>query len=152
MKREEPGQRPEEELIDRLNELLRLQYCSLPRFLQYVSPWTGASQVGLQEIVSQTAIDHTELCHRIAEAILEKGGSPLPGEFSPDFTDLHFLSLEYLLKELLFYTRQDIETLTQFVESWQSTPLAQTLAEEALGAEKAHLDLLEEYQRENQPA
>ncbi len=59
------------------------------------------------------------------------------------FTDLHDLSLDYLVSRLIRCQQQDIAVIAACVPQLATAPAAQTLAEEALGAARAHLEALE---------
>jgi len=89
--------------------------------------------------------DQQAMSRRIAEFILDRGGQPEPGVYPLEFSDanLHFVSLAYLLQDLVRHQAADIERITRLVGELNSDASARTLAEEALGAARAHLDSLE---------
>jgi len=81
---------------------------------------------------------------RIAEAILDRHGDVERESYPMEFTDKNFLSLEYLVRELAEYQRRDVTELDRIVAAFgDDDPDAKELAQEALGAAKAHLEALE---------
>jgi len=132
-------------IIATLNRLLFIQFRSLPRYLVdgAGAPWLGDRDRQAWSIMEGIAADQQRMTEKIAEAIFDRKGSPRMGETPVEFTDLNFLSLEYLLIEALYYQRQDIANIETCVAELASDPTAQHLAQEALGSARAHLELLE---------
>jgi hypothetical protein len=137
-------------VIEDLNRLLEIEYRSFPMYLADASPWTTQHDESAGEALKNIVADQQAISQRIGELILQLGGRIAPGEYPMEFTDTHFLSLEYLLKELLGYQRQDVADIGQIVSRLAGHREAQELAEEALGAERAHLEAIEALQA--QPA
>ncbi|MEK6233510.1 MAG: ferritin-like domain-containing protein [Planctomycetales bacterium] len=131
--------------LDVLNELLHLQYCSLPRYLTYGSPWEHRGNDDASVTVRRMAEDHERMSRRVAGFIYEQGGIPDSGEFPIDFAELHFLSLDYLLNEIVYYQRRELAEIKRLAEQAASDPQTLALVEETLGAEKAHLEDLEKF-------
>ena len=131
------------DLIDSLNRLLEIEYRSFPLYLGDAAPWFSEADVKAVETLKNIAADQQAMSQRIAELILDLGGRIEPGEYPTQFTDTHFLSIEFLLKELVYYQRQDIADIEQIVASLAGHREARELAEETLGAERAHLEALE---------
>lgn len=139
--------------LETLNRVLQIQYRSLPRYLVYGSPWTQSNGNGSPAAAALENIvhDQEQMTERLADFILSHRGQPDVGDFPVEFTDLHFLSIDYLLRELLYYQQQDVSELERCVTALAgSEPEAQALAEEALGSERAHLESLEQLSK--QPA
>jgi len=131
------------DLILSLNRLLEIEYRSLAMYLGDASPWFSEADAKAIETLKNIAADQQAMSRRIAELILDLGGRIEPGEYPTQFTDTHFLSLDYLLKELLYYQRQDIADIEQIVASLAGHREARELAKETLGSERAHLEALE---------
>ncbi len=131
------------DLIESLNRLLEIEYRSFPMYLGDASPWFSDADAKAVLALKNIAADQQAMSQRIAELILDLGGRIEPGEYPTQFTDTHFLSIEFLLKELVYYQRQDIADIEQIVASLTGHREARELAEEALGAERAHLEALE---------
>ena len=136
--------------IDILNELLVVHHRSLPMYLSYAVPWAPTAPNGTRNIAAvldRLVADQKRYASKLAEAILARGGRIETGGFPMEFTDLHLLSLDYLLNEMVKYQRRDIAKIERAVELLRDDPLARELAEEALGNAKGHLDSLEECAR-----
>jgi hypothetical protein len=90
---------------------------------------------------------------RIAEAILDRHGDVDRGNYPMEFTDKNFLSLEYLARELAEYQRRDVAAIERIVAGLDDDDAdAKELAQESLGAAKAHLEALEAAAGSGQPA
>ncbi len=130
--------------LSQLNRLLTIEYRSLPMYLHDADPWTRSADEAAQQALKHIIADQLKLSQRIAAYIQDLGEAPTPDEFPMELTDLHFLSLEYLLGELLRYQRQAIADLEDCVAALAHDHDARRLAEEALGMERAHLESLEQ--------
>ncbi len=137
-------------VIEELNRLLEIEYRSFPMYLGDASPWTTQQDESAADALKNIMADQQAMSQRIGELILQLGGRIDPGEYPMQFTDTHFLSLEYLLKELLCYQRQDVADVEQIVARLAGQREARELAEEVLGSERAHLEAIEALQA--QPA
>jgi hypothetical protein len=72
------------------------------------------------------------------------------GDFPIAYTELHDLSLDFLIRKAVTYQKQDLAEIERCVANLAGHPEEQSLAEEALGASRAHLEMLEDLVR--QPA
>lgn len=144
--------------IDALNEVLRAQYRSLPMFLAGTEPWTHHGDERATAALANIVADQKAMVQRVGEAILDRGGRVETGNFPIEYAELHFLSLDYLLTQLVARQKDDVATLERCVEQLAGDRAARTLAEEALGSERAHLETLEHLladlgaERRNHPA
>ncbi len=132
------------QVIDALNRLLAIEYRSLPMYLADADPWVAREHEPLLRALENTVADQRAYSQRIAELILDRGGLLDPGEYPMEFTNLHFLSLDYLMGRLLDYQRQAIADIEQCVARLQSDPPALALAQEVLGSQRAHLEMFED--------
>jgi bacterioferritin (cytochrome b1) len=130
-------------VIEQLNRLLEIEYRSFPMYLADAAPWTSQHDERAVEALKNIVADQRVMSQRIGELILDLGGRIEPGEYPLQFTDTHFLSLDYLLKDLQYYQRQDIADIERIVARLAGDREARELAEEALGAERAHLEAIE---------
>lgn len=130
--------------LDLLNELLHVQYRSFPMYLTEACPWMPhGNSAEAAEALENIVADQKLMSQRIAEFILDSGGLVEPGEYPMEFTDTHFLSLDFLLTELVRYQRQDVATIERIVAQLSDARAARELAEETLGMERAHLEALD---------
>ncbi len=129
--------------IDSLNRLLILEYRSFPMYLTYASPWTHRGDQKAAETLQNIVADQQLMAQRIAELIDRLGGLVETGEYPMEFTDTHFLSLDFLLKELHQRQWHDVAEVERLVARLAGDREARELAEEALGMERAHLEAVE---------
>ncbi|HEV3024860.1 MAG TPA: ferritin-like domain-containing protein [Pirellulales bacterium] len=129
--------------IDALNQLLAIVYRSFPMYLADASPWTHEGDELATETLKNIVLDQQASAQRIVELILQLGGRFDLGEYPMEYTDTHFLSLDFLLKELLRYQRREMAAIERIVAALAGHHEARELAEETLGSERAHLEALE---------
>lgn len=129
--------------VDLLNQLLAIVYRSFPAYLADASPWTHDGDEHASETLKNIVLDQQATAVRIVELVLQLGGRFESGEYPMEFTDTHFLSLDFLLKELLRYQRRDVAAIQRIVAELDRHPEARELAEETLGGERAHLEAIE---------
>lgn len=123
-----------------LNRLLQIHYRSLPMYLASARPWVPRGHEKAAETVDLVVEDQKRTIDKITRALLDLGADIALGEFPMVFTDLHDLSVDFLLKELVEAQRRDVAAIEDCVADLAGDPLAQ----EALGAAKGHLESLEE--------
>src|SRR5581483_12036338 len=121
-----------------LNQLLAIEYRSLPMYLADADPWQHPGDEKAAAILRHIIIDQKALASRIAEAIMERGGTIDSGEFPMEYTDTHFLSLDFMLREMVRYQRADIARIERLAARIDHDRPARELALETLGAERAH--------------
>jgi hypothetical protein len=129
--------------IELLNELLQVEYRSFPMYLIDASPWTHHGDEKASETLEHIVADQKVMIQRIGEFNMDAGGRVDTGEYPMEFTDTHFLSLDFLIKELLRYQRQDVAAIERIVRQLGDPRAARELAEETLGMERAHLEGIE---------
>jgi len=136
--------------IDALNRLFEIEHRSLSTYLADACPWTHAGDEKASAAIAHILADQQQLEARIAELIDARGGRVESGSFPMEFTEMNMLSFDFLLPELVRRQKRDIAAIEQVVASLTNDREARELAEEVLGAERAHLESLEELAR--QPA
>jgi hypothetical protein len=104
----------------------------------------------VRETLAYVVTAQTAMAERIGEFLWESGQPVDFGEFPLAYTALHDLSCDYLLRKLLEAQTRMVAEIQECVEALRLAPLAQTLAQEALGEAKGHLDSLRELR--TQPA
>lgn len=135
---------PKSETIAALNRLVQIHNRSLAMYLHSARPWTRPGDELASETLKMIAADHQRTVDRLGRVVLDFGGRVDMGEFPMEFTDLHDLSMSFLLKELVRYQKRDIRRIQQCIDDLRLAPLARAVGEESLGAAKGHLDTLEE--------
>ncbi len=130
--------------IDPLQRLLAVLHRSLPMFLAEVGVWTQAKDERAVQTLKNIVADQKALAARVAELILERAPRIDVPQYPIGFADAHFLSLDSLVSRLQSEQRLAISTMEACVQELSTDPVAKSLAEEALGSEKAHLEAIEE--------
>ena len=127
-----------------LNRLLAIVGRSFPQYLKYSRPYIPPGRSNLMEEIDTLVDDQNGMVERLSKMISESQTQPRFGEFPMEYTDLHDLDIVYLIGEAVKYQKQDITSIAAIAEQLQLAPAAQSLAEEALGMTKGHLDSLRE--------
>jgi hypothetical protein len=135
---------PSPETIDVLNQVLEILQRSFPQYMRYARPYIPPGRENVMQTIHEIAAGQDALAERVSQTVFESGGTPDPGDFAIEFTDTHDLAVDYLVQQAIDYQQQDIAELGQCVEGLRLAPLAQSLAAEALGMAKGHLESLKE--------
>lgn len=137
--------------IDVLNRLVVFHQASLPMYLRFAAPYLG-SDGAAADVLQHIASDQEAMADRLAQMVLENGGTVVSGEFPMTYTGYHDLGLEFLRARLVEQQRAHIRRIQESVERLALVPMARALAEEALGEAKGHLQSLEEISLASAPA
>lgn len=123
-----------------LDQLLQAEYRSFPRFLGEVRLHARADEQSAVEALQAIAVQQGEAAGRIA-ALLDRRGCPWQtGCYSIEYTDTHLLALDGLLQELAERQQAHIAFVERCVQALRGDREGRELAEEILGAERAHLE------------
>ncbi len=131
------------ETIDTLNRVLEILGRSFPQYLRWARPYIPAGRENVMQTIETIVAGQDELAERVSLQVFESGGLPDHGEFPIEFTDTHDLSIDFLVDEAIDCMKQDIIELQGCVDALRLSPAAQSLASEALGLTRGHLELLE---------
>lgn len=123
-----------------LNRLLQIHYRSLPMYLASARPWVAPGHEKAAEALDLVVADEKRMVEKISHELYAAQADIDLGEFPMTYTDLHDLSIDFLLKEVVESQRHDVAAIEDCVVALRGEPLAQ----EALGAAKGHLESLEE--------
>jgi hypothetical protein len=130
--------------IDVLNRILATLNRSLAMYLADADPWRQAGDDQAARVLARIVEDQRRDVNRLAERIIDQAAHIYAGQWPMEYTDLNFLSLDYLLRELVRHQREDIAQLERCVALLSHDRPARELAEEILGSEQAHLEALED--------
>ena len=133
-----------------LNRLFAIEYRSLAMYLSDACPWTRNGDEKAAAALANILADQRAMAVRIAELVDSRGANVSYGSFPMEYTDLNLLSLDFLLREMVAGQHRDIAEIEHIVAALAGDAEARDLASEILGAERAHLEMLEELV--NQPA
>lgn len=134
---------PDNDTNATLNDLLARAYRSLLQYAGECWPWASADESAEQQAVVDMSAEQKAVVARMVE-LLEAREWPIDFGNYPDFTPLHYVSLDFLLGRLI----ADEQELLAAIESSHNTlaadPEAAELAAELLAATKRHLSKLQE--------
>lgn len=129
---------------DALSRLLAVLHRSLPMFLGEVGVWTRAGDERIAQTLAHITADQKNLAKRAAELLLDRVGRADVPQYPIGYADAHFLSLDSLVERLIGEQRSAVATIDACCQELTTDAAGKVLAEEALGASKAHLESLEE--------
>lgn len=115
--------------LEILNRVLRdLSGC----FLQYTAeiwPWTslGADGAKLKSVVDACVARQRQSIHLLSEYLAPRQTRIEFGQFSANFTDLHYVSLRFLLKQLVSSQTLIVELLNRAVTMLPSGDESQSI-------------------------
>ena len=135
---------PSPDTIDILNRVLVLLVRSFPQYLRFARPYIPPGRESIMETIHEIVAGQDALAERIGQYIFESEGLPDHGKFPIEFTDTHDLEIGFLIQQAIGYQQQDIANLEECVDALRLAPVAQSLAAEALGMAKGHLESLQE--------
>ena len=130
--------------VEILNQLLVTHSRSLPMYLASARPHRRHGDDKAAEVLAHVVEDQRLMVDRFAECIEDANGTIDTGEFSMEFTDLHDLSMDYIVRKVITCQKNEIAEIEYSSRQLDGEPRAKALAQEALGAAKAHLQSLEE--------
>ena len=128
--------------IESLNRLLRIVHCSLPAYLHVVHPWTGRRGREVLDLLRRIAEDHGRLACRLAEAIRQRGGVPDARGFPDEFTDLHDVALDFLVRKVIERQVCELAAIECDVAELERDPELRSLAQNLMATARLHLELL----------
>jgi hypothetical protein len=134
---------PSSDTIDTLNRVLAILQRSFPQYMRWARPFIPPGRENIMQSIEIIAAGQDLLAERVSQQVFEAGGLPDRGDFPIEFTDTHDLDIDFLVAEAIDCLKQDIAELEQCVDALRLAPTAQSLASEALGLTKGHLELLE---------
>lgn len=126
-----------------LNRVLAILRRSFVQYLRWGRPYIPLGREQAMDTITDIGLAQDLLADRIAEMIDQSGATPDVGDYPMEFTDTHDLAIDFLIEEAIGYQKQDIAALERCVAELAASPAAQSLASEALGLARGHLESLE---------
>lgn len=120
------------------------QYRSLAQYLADSAPYAGPDAQRAVAALAHIIADQRQMAQRIGDYLVQRYDRIDTVGFPMEYTSLHDLALDFLLRKLLLVQRRDIRTLEGCVADAAEDQAARALCEEALGEARAHLESLEE--------
>ena len=127
----------------KLNRLLIAIGRSLLQYVGHCSSWTSRSDQKIAEEFPSLVAAQQEHVAELAELLISRRWSVDYGGFPAQFTDLHFLSLKYLLKIIVTNQKSVLNELEDASHTCVDDPEAATLIEEILSSERQITERLE---------
>ena len=132
------------EAIAVLNRLLEITSRSFPQYLMYSRPYVPPGDEVVWDTIQRIVADQSQLLARYYQLFDDNELVADAGDFSMEYTDLHDLNIDYLLRLAVQYQQRDIHNIEECIRSLDVAPAAKALSEETLGMAKGHLELLQE--------
>lgn len=128
-----------------LNELIAIHNRTLPVYLaNSAHPWYSENDTNARETLDAIAADQQATVERLGQLVMRTEMPIEMGGFPIEFTSLHDLSLEYLIRKAIEWQRRDVSMIEAATNLLSDGTDEKTLAQEVLGAAKGHLDSLNE--------
>jgi bacterioferritin (cytochrome b1) len=134
---------PSPDTITVLNRVLEILERSFPQYMRYARPYVPPGRESIMQTIEQIVAGQDALAERVSQHIFESSGLPDHGDFPIEYTDTHDLAIDFLLQEAIDCMKQDVADLEECVNALRLAPTSQSLASEALGMNKGHLELLQ---------
>jgi hypothetical protein len=128
---------------ERLNSLVSRVYRSLLQYSVECWPWADASTAAEQQVVEQIAARQQIFVGRLVDLLNERGEFVDFGNF-PDNSELHYVSLDFLLRKLIADEQGLVDDLEAAHGAVHGDPEAASLVSELLAAEQANVARLRE--------
>lgn len=127
-----------------LNRILALEQYSLANYLMDAHPWRYQGDEKLVAVVRAIAEDQQRYADQIGRWIVDHDGVILPSQYPMRFTAYNDVSIDFLMDRLVEDQRRLIDQLQQLVPQLAGSGEPYELAQQILGAEKAHLENLQQ--------
>lgn len=132
------------DVVGELNRVVAIHRSSLATYLADASPWVRGQREGDVGAIRQIASNQHEIANELGDYILELNGVADTGSFPIEFTGYHDLSFDFLAPRIVADLTREIAEMEQVSGRLADHPRAQALIDRAIGAAKAHVDLLSE--------
>jgi hypothetical protein len=126
-----------------LNEILVILHRSLPAYLSHAAPWVAFGEEESHRVLARVVTEREDHVHRLSELLDARRHVINRGEFPMDFTSLHDVSLDFLIKQLIHEERQNVARIEACERRLTGDREGRTLAAEALAIAQRHLRWLE---------
>src|SRR5262245_1772053 len=126
-----------------LNDLLVRLFRSLLQYTIDCWPWTDETQSDEKRAIEELTAKQHEQVSRIAE-LLDRRGQTIDYGTYPDWTELNFVSLDYLLGKLVDDQTKLVAEVKRIRTALAGDPEAAEIAAQVLLSEERHLAKLKE--------
>jgi hypothetical protein len=131
--------------LELLNRVLRELSGSFVQYVGEIWPWTSVGPEGakLKAVVDQCVARQRQSIAQLANFLGPRQARVELGRFSAEFTDLHYVSLQFLLRRLIACQEQIVQSLNRAVTLLPGGDLAQELLAAVRQTEQDNLTALQ---------
>jgi hypothetical protein len=126
-----------------LQNLLRRQERSLLQFIHEAYPWTKPGEEKLVQELKQLIHEEQEAAIKLANYLRRRRMLPYVGPFPMSYANLLFVSLDYLLPQLVEHERKELAQIGRDLHAVHDAE-ARHQVQEILDLKQRHLKKLEE--------
>lgn len=126
-----------------LNEILVTLHRSLPVYLSDAVPWVAHGNEEAHRVLARIVEEKEADVHRLTELLNSRRHTISRGEFPMDFTSLHDVSLDFLIKQLVGHQRHEVQRIEACERRLAGDREGRNLAAEVLETAQRHLRWLE---------
>jgi hypothetical protein len=126
-----------------LNEILVTLHRSLPVYLSHAAPWVAYGNEEAHRVLARIVEEKEDHVHRLTELLDARRYTIGRGEFPMDYTSLHDVSLDFLIKQLIRDQRHEVQRIESCERRLAGDREARVLAAEVLETAQRHLRWLE---------
>lgn len=128
----------------RLNQLLIRVFRSLLQYTAECWPWASVEESGERQIIADMGQSQLGYIHGLVDLLVERGWPVDFGTYPTEYTDLHYIGLDFLLGELIGDEDKLIAELVRGEVDLAGDPAAESLVNAILTAERGHAARLRE--------
>lgn len=135
---------PDNRQNQRLNLLLIRLLRSLLQYTAECWPWASVDESGEQQAIADMGQSQLVYVHRLVDLLVERGWPIDFGTYPTEFTDLHYVGLDFLLGELIADEDKLIAELQRGQSELAGGHAAESLIAAVLESERGHAARLRE--------
>jgi len=132
----------EQEHNARLNEILIRMLRGLLQYTGECWPWSSEEQGGERQVIDRLVAEQREDVQEIVDLLNERDAQIDFGTYPTEYTDLHYVSLDYLLDTLIAEQEELVTDLKAAIASCGDDPEGQELLSSILPQTEAQLESL----------
>lgn len=125
-----------------LDRLFRRECTSLAQYLGESWPWTHRDDAAAQELVRSIMADERRWAEQLASLIDERGGVARTGNYPTQFTDTHFLALDFMLRRLADSLGDSLPSLHRDTADARDDSLLESLLAQMIERKRGQIDAL----------
>jgi hypothetical protein len=126
----------------RLNGFIISLGRSLLQYADECWPWVGSSEAETQQLLRRLADLQRQEVSAIVELLDQREWTIDFGSYPTDYTDLHFVSLDYLLSRIIAGEQANVADLEEAVHACIDDPQAVAVLKEVLSTEQRLVERL----------